>query len=293
MNPNILFTVLDGLTFLGGGLLLSVWLTNRSKTLRLWSLAYFVAGFGMAFVLWGVLLSPWLSYGLGSGLVLAAYGIMSMSLRAISNKAKSSWWLLLPGPFWWAASPIPPLQGSEILRMIAFSPLAAACMVGVAWSVAFIPGRPAARLPLIGTSIFHGAFYILRTVALALDQGPATHSFWLYATAIEGIAFIFCDAFLVMSLVRSHREQELVVEAQTDFLTGVLNRRGFTAMAEARMRKTSCSLLLMDIDHFKLFNDKLGHAAGDDLLRQLARACIQHVGANGLAEDWGAMNSWS
>jgi diguanylate cyclase (GGDEF)-like protein len=63
--------------------------------------------------------------------------------------------------------------------------------------------------------------------------------------------------------------------AMTDALTGVYNRRRFTEMlrrewATARRYKHSLSLLLLDVDHFKAVNDGDGHAAGDEVLKNVA-----------------------
>jgi diguanylate cyclase (GGDEF)-like protein/PAS domain S-box-containing protein len=64
----------------------------------------------------------------------------------------------------------------------------------------------------------------------------------------------------------------------TDSLTGISNRRRFDEFldrewAHAMRSRTSLSLVLMDIDFFKAYNDNYGHLAGDDCLRQLA-ACL-------------------
>ena len=72
------------------------------------------------------------------------------------------------------------------------------------------------------------------------------------------------------SLERKELEQQLVRLASHDPLTGILNRRMFEeamdrAIARAR-RGIPSVLLLFDVDHFKLVNDTLGHAAGDDVL---------------------------
>jgi diguanylate cyclase (GGDEF)-like protein/PAS domain S-box-containing protein len=72
-------------------------------------------------------------------------------------------------------------------------------------------------------------------------------------------------------------EKELSFQALTDGLTGLWNRRAFdeTLMREWKrtMRDGSqISLLLLDLDHFKLFNDLYGHQAGDDCLRAVAVA---------------------
>jgi len=60
--------------------------------------------------------------------------------------------------------------------------------------------------------------------------------------------------------------------ALTDILTGLNNRRGFFIQAEhmfrlARRMRAGCSVIYADIDGLKLVNDQLGHAAGDELIR--------------------------
>lgn len=74
---------------------------------------------------------------------------------------------------------------------------------------------------------------------------------------------------------RKRLEQELHRQASTDGLTGVLNRRAFTAESErlillARRHDRPLSLMVIDADHFKKVNDIHGHPAGDAVLRSLA-----------------------
>ena len=68
----------------------------------------------------------------------------------------------------------------------------------------------------------------------------------------------------------------LDLQARTDSLTGLLNRRGFEsqmafAMALARRSTRPLSVIAVDVDHFKRVNDTYGHEAGDEVLRRLAR----------------------
>jgi diguanylate cyclase (GGDEF)-like protein len=70
-------------------------------------------------------------------------------------------------------------------------------------------------------------------------------------------------------------------QAVTDELTGLVNRRRFMAALEHEIARTSRllapSLILADLDDFKLVNDRFGHPVGDALLQAFARALEQHV----------------
>lgn len=86
--------------------------------------------------------------------------------------------------------------------------------------------------------------------------------------------------------------RSLLKQNQSDALTGILNRRGFQRQLKpllsfALRRKLSLALMIIDIDHFKEVNDRLGHQAGDKLLRQVAQAISQAVRASDLVARWG------
>jgi len=77
--------------------------------------------------------------------------------------------------------------------------------------------------------------------------------------------------------------RQLDVLARTDALTGLANRRDFDQrfVAEAaRMRAQAepLTLIVLDIDHFKLYNDRLGHPQGDKCIRVVARAIMESIG---------------
>ncbi|MEZ0166496.1 diguanylate cyclase [Kineococcus sp. LSe6-4] len=81
-------------------------------------------------------------------------------------------------------------------------------------------------------------------------------------------------------------QADLAEEAARDPLTGLRNRRRFVEDLTARLRTTvetgrPLSLVLLDVDHFKAINDAHGHAVGDDVLVEVARA----LGAHARPED--------
>jgi diguanylate cyclase (GGDEF)-like protein len=87
-----------------------------------------------------------------------------------------------------------------------------------------------------------------------------------------------------MALERSNQQLELL--SATDGLTGLANRRQFDQHLYSEWQRSMrsrqpISLLLLDIDHFKRYNDRYGHLAGDACLRQVAGIlydCAQRTG---------------
>jgi diguanylate cyclase (GGDEF)-like protein/PAS domain S-box-containing protein len=78
---------------------------------------------------------------------------------------------------------------------------------------------------------------------------------------------------------RKRAEEQIAFLAYHDNLTGLLNRARFDellamGLARARRQGLALAVLYLDLDDFKLVNDTLGHAAGDELLRQVARRLV-------------------
>ncbi|HTH54174.1 MAG TPA: diguanylate cyclase [Edaphobacter sp.] len=109
------------------------------------------------------------------------------------------------------------------------------------------------------TSIQLLQFYLMTLIATAYAVGSALAK----------------NERLRESLAESHQRMEML--AGTDALTELPNRRTFDKRISdewhrAIREKTPLSLLMVDIDHFKAYNDRFGHPAGDVLLREVARA---------------------
>ncbi|MDB5812348.1 MAG: response regulator receiver modulated diguanylate cyclase [Betaproteobacteria bacterium] len=122
---------------------------------------------------------------------------------------------------------------------------------------------------------------------LAITSEPAFKVHALRAGAKDFISKPF-DVEEVLMRIRNMLEIRLLhddvrnaattleILAQQDPLTGLANRRLLTkrisaSMANARRNRSAMALVYLDLDGFKQINDNLGHAAGDDLLTQVAR----------------------
>lgn len=97
---------------------------------------------------------------------------------------------------------------------------------------------------------------------------------------IDLLNLVLCGALMqwfihLYEVKREEAEQRLVDMAQTDALTGLANRSSFQStlsrtIAECERSGTGFALVVMDIDHFKVVNDTLGHDAGDHVLKHIA-----------------------
>lgn len=81
-------------------------------------------------------------------------------------------------------------------------------------------------------------------------------------------------------------------EAQTDALTGLINRRGLEKVMElerirAKQNRTAFSIILLDLDHFKRVNDAWGHLVGDSLLRGITAILRAVLRRNDVAARYG------
>ena len=131
-------------------------------------------------------------------------------------------------------------------------------------------------------------------VIAALKNGEAEEARFVYRQRHRDKGEIWAEAALhvtlasdsgeidgVVAVMRDMTEQKdlqdkLASLATTDALTGLANRRAFDERladewARARRDGAQLSLLLIDVDHFKKFNDHYGHLAGDGCLRALGR----------------------
>ncbi|GGR39539.1 diguanylate cyclase [Deinococcus ruber] len=108
---------------------------------------------------------------------------------------------------------------------------------------------------------------MLGIVTLQFSDAPALQ-------AAQELAQRFADR-LSLSLANVRLQETLRQQSVRDPLTGLYNRRyfeeiGMQELLRARRHQQPLSVVMLDVDHFKLFNDQYGHGVGDLVLRRLA-----------------------
>jgi diguanylate cyclase (GGDEF)-like protein len=151
------------------------------------------------------------------------------------------------------------------------------------------PARKPIDRMLCGVVAVFGISFFVRPVSTYLIEGPYTTYegffetiYWLtlvFSTAL----FMLVYALTMMTAIVLDIVEELHRKTLTDPLSGLLNRRGFEESAErlirhARRRHLPLSLVVCDLDHFKVVNDTHGHDAGDRVIVAFAQCLINSVG---------------
>jgi diguanylate cyclase (GGDEF)-like protein len=146
-------------------------------------------------------------------------------------------------------------------------------------------------------AVFHSARYMLITCTLAVIVGAVEAA----RLVLDGQTVVAITGWLLVVELNVAVPVALLIvvralladlmQADSDPLTGLLNRRAFTHAAVGRLRATTNSAVLavavLDLDRFKAVNDSLGHAGGDAALVAVAGALRRVSGGTALVGRMG------
>ncbi len=189
-----------------------------------------------------------------------------------------------------------PIQTTLLLLLATLGWLSATPTTGLTRvaTAATLGGAVARRLllpALLLPAVFAYLFKLLR-IWLSVPDGLAVALMAVFSGGAM-MWLIWWVALLLDKLERRRREaDQLRTDADTDILTGLANRRAFdnalTRLLHGhREHDTVFSLLLLDLDRFKSFNDDFGHLAGDEALRITGRLLGAAVRPSDLAARYG------
>ncbi|MDZ7856655.1 diguanylate cyclase [Sphaerotilus sp.] len=168
-------------------------------------------------------------------------------------------------------------DGQQVAKVLGQFPTILA--LPVAWR-RWRQGDRAAGYILVGWGIYTAGVVVLALlISGRIPATPVTLHLFQVASLIEMVMWVVVMGIRVDTLRRSAERDRLDGErlrhlADTDALTGVLNRRGLQAAAESLLQQAQAdrlaALYLLDLDGFKPVNDRLGHHAGDAVLIEIA-----------------------
>lgn len=172
---------------------------------------------------------------------------------------------------------------------VALAPaFACAALLHVAWLL--LRHGPEPVLAQRVAAVIHGLFGLAQGLAagIALQFGKAASPELGQAYNLVNFAlmptFFVAMGVAVIFLLATDLSNKLRLQAITDQLTGVSNRRGFLQaadllLARARRHQYPLTLVLADIDFFKRVNDRYGHSVGDRALSHFSRVLRESVRA--------------
>lgn len=194
-------------------------------------------------------------------------GVMALAVLGIPLSLPATWAL---GIEWMGAVT---LVGPPALLAAGF----------VTWRAGYAP----ARVYLLAQGCLLAGLTLETAADYVLDGGPAWTEYGTYAGPLlmafvvsRGLAVRYRDALAERDRLAAERDA-LERASLHDGLTGIWNRRRFDAALHEAWRRAFredavLSVVLLDVDFFKPFNDTAGHTAGDDVLRRVAR-CVAQV----------------
>lgn len=147
---------------------------------------------------------------------------------------------------------------------------------------------------LLALTLLAAVNFLLRTLVAVILHGRFnsydgfyTSAYWT-TTQLAHAMFSLLIALSLLTAAALDMLGKLKAESYTDPLSGLLNRRGFEMRAQALLDRAArtnlpVALVLADLDHFKVVNDRYGHATGDLVIVDFASRLRQAAGARGAA----------
>jgi len=277
LDIGTLLVISGCVTALLGLFLLFAWLQDRIAALAWWGIAYLIGGFSA--VIWRLEELMWLPVpqGVLDVSLFVALGMIWTAARVFHGRTVR-WGAMCAGAAVWTLA--------DMTRVLPHTPsgrimLSSAIVATYTFMIAVELWRERRksqirRWPALFVPMLHGAIFLF-PVALAGLGVRTVATGWIAVFAIEITLYVVGAAFIVLVLAKDRTVNRYKRAAETDPLTGLLNRRGFFAAAATLMtanqkkKLAPVSVLAFDLDKFKSINDRFGHKAGDAVLELFAK----------------------
>lgn len=262
--------------------LLVTWLASRTeKFIIVWATGAGVLAFGFAgfsvYAVTSIYILLWISNLLLSG----AFVIFFSAACLFTEQSLPRQRVAAVAISIIAAITLPFLFGLDALGAMIGNIVNAILLAATAWK--FWEGRSEAPTWVTGISALYtiSALSFIPCAVMIYLKGPlvltAPPSGWAEdVNSIVGLIALTGIGAMSLAVNQARLARLHQAQANTDVLTGLLNRRAiFEAFERGRLPRGTAALLF-DLDHFKSVNDRHGHAAGDEALRRFAQVMRKH-----------------
>src|SRR5271155_648877 len=278
LDIGTLFVLATCVTALLGLFLLFAWMQERIAALAWWGVAYLIGGFSGALWDLGSIVSPPLPEGVPDILLFIAVGMIWSAARLFHGRPVRWGAMFFGAAVWLTACLSPTFPHLTPARIILSSLIVATYTFLIAAELSRERRKSVMRRwPALLVPMLHGAIFLF-PVALASLGVRSLATGWIAVFAIEVTLYVVGAAFIVLVLAKDRTVSRYKRAAETDPLTGLLNRRGFFAAASVlmtanrRKKLAPVSVLAFDLDKFKSINDRFGHKMGDVVLEMFSKS---------------------
>jgi diguanylate cyclase (GGDEF)-like protein len=234
---------------------------------------------GAVFDLTATHLPTWISRGINEEMIPLSYALLNVAIIYFDKRSRKAVWvsyaILMAGlPFFlaWRNSPVF-WRGDALADLL----IALECTLT---TLLLVRGKEqstrAPRLMMGGFFLFFVVVEVVRfVVAFLVGANPDSFAKLEITSAVTYIVDTSLLPLAFIWMMNARLESDLLQQSIVDSLTHVLNRRGLGQGLErelARFRRygDDLTVAMLDLDHFKQFNDEYGHAAGDAILVAIA-----------------------
>lgn len=269
-----------------------IWRANRTyQGFGFWTLANVSAAAGFALIGFRDILPDFLTVVLGSVFISGALILSFEGMRKFLGRSNSrSFDIAILGIQFSLLFYVTYIDNKPLIRILINSVILSIIAARAAYELLTAEDKHIKR-----TYSFAGSTYVMFSVFMLLR---AVSTFVLSNMTepispdwIQSLGFVICILFSIIwtfsyLMMNNERLQEefiamqieLEAHASTDFLTGVTNKRRFFEISENELRRAhrfrnTMAIIMFDIDNFKIINDTHGHAAGDEVLIEVADLC--------------------
>jgi diguanylate cyclase (GGDEF)-like protein len=192
----------------------------------------------------------------------------------------------------------------QILRLASFPTLHPCPVIELdsAGEVSYLNPAAERLFPNLGAMgtlhpLLHGSAELIDDLRHNNEQGETVNETVIGEATYELHTYYIEDVDLIRIYVmdiseRKRDEEEIYLLATTDSLTGIANRREFTAILAREMDQTKrygrpMALAMYDLDYFKRVNDTFGHDVGDHVLQAITRLVKENIRVSDIVARWG------